>query len=323
MNLTGVPECGVLTVGFLASGIAEAELGAGKPSWTLEFWELTATLKVYFISEIFYIVTLGLIKISICFLYIRIFSNSTLKKVLWGTQIFNVLLIVAFLCADFGQCVPLSYFWDAWDKEHSGSCFDTNALAYAHSSINIALDVWMLILPATQVWRLNMPFKKRLDVSAMFAIGIFLTAASIVRLTTLREFGKDSDDYTSFYPVSVWTVVELTVGMIVACLPAARIIVVKYGTSVLEATIKSSRRTESETLPSYNKKKSISTSNSSSWSRSGRRLKSPMLSGGGGGLMMSIWRELPESEASRDDLSPSSMLPIERNSVNSTGEEKR
>ncbi|KAI7782216.1 hypothetical protein LA080_013761 [Diaporthe eres] len=312
----------VLTLGFLGSGIAEAELGAGKPYWTFEFWEITATLKVYFIFEILYTVTLGMIKISICFLYIRIFSNSTLKKVLWGTQTFNILLIVVFLCADFGQCVPLSYFWDAWDKEHSGSCFDINAMAYTHSAINIALDVWMLILPAIQVWRLNMSFKKKLGVSAMFAIGIFLTAASIVRLTTLREFAKDPNDYTSYYPVAVWTVVELTVGMIVASLPAARIIVVKYGTSVLDATIRSSRRTESKTLPSY-KKKSISNSNSSSLSRFGGRLKLPMLSFGGGGLMNSNWRELPASETSRYDPSPGSMPPIELNSGNNISQNKR
>lgn len=112
-----------------------------------------------------------MIKISLCFLYIRIFSNSALQKVLWGTQIFNVLLVLAFLFADFGQCIPLSYFWNAWDKEHLGSCFNINAMAYAHSAINIALDVWMLLLPATEVWKLNMSLKK-LGVSAMFAIGI-------------------------------------------------------------------------------------------------------------------------------------------------------
>lgn len=116
--------------------------------------------------------------------------------------------------------------------------------------------------------------------------------------------------------------VELTVGMIVASLPAARIIVVKYATSVLEATIRSSRRTESQTLPSY-KNRSNSTSNSSSWSRFGRRLKLPMLFFGGGGLMMSVWRELPASEATHYDLSPRNMIPIEQNSGNSGSQKKR
>lgn len=107
--------------------------------------------------------------------------------------------------------------------------------------------------------------------------------------------------------------VELTVGMIVASLPAARIIVVKYGPGVLEATIGSSRRTESQTLPSTNKK-SLNSSNSSRWNGLGRRFKLPMLSFGGGALMMSNWRELPASQASHHDLSTSSVLPIELNS---------
>lgn len=110
--------------------------------------------------------------------------------------------------------------------------------------------------------------------------------------------------------------------MIVASLPAARIIVVKYATSVLEVTIRSSRRSESQTLPSH-QKKSISTSTSSSWSRFGRKLKLPMLSFGGSGLMISNWRELPANEASSYELSPSSVLPIERDSGNSIPQNER
>lgn len=112
--------------------------------------------------------------------------------------------------------------------------------------------------------------------------------------------------------------------MIVASLPAARIIVAKYATSVLELTIGSSRRTESQTLPSH-KNKPISTSNSSnssSWNRFGRRLKLPMLSFGGSGLMTSNWRELHTSENPHYELSPSSMLPIERDNGNSTSQKK-
>lgn len=111
--------------------------------------------------------------------------------------------------------------------------------------------------------------------------------------------------------------------MIVASLPAARIIVVKYATSVLDVTVRSSRRTESQTLPSH-QKKSISTTTSSSWSRFGRRLKLPMLSFDGSGLMISNWRELPTNEASSYELSPSSsMFPIERDSRNSSSQKER
>lgn len=74
--------------------------------------------------------------------------------------------------ADFFQCQPISYFWESWDGEHSGHCFNINALAWAHSALNIALDFWMLYLPATQIWSLQMKLKKKLGVILMFGIGI-------------------------------------------------------------------------------------------------------------------------------------------------------
>lgn len=45
-----------------------------------------------------------------------------------------------------------------------------------------------------------------------------------------------------------------------------------------------------------------------------------MLSLGGSGLMISNWRELPASEGSRYELSPSSKRPIERDNENSTSQ---
>lgn len=51
----------------------------------------------------------------------------------------------------------------------------------------------------------------------------------------------------------MWTVVELTVGIVVACLPSARILVVKYGTCAAKATTRSMSKsaTLKNSLPSY------------------------------------------------------------------------
>lgn len=56
--------------------------------------------------------------------------------------------------------------------ESEGTCFNVNGFAYAHSGINIALDVWMILLPATQVWKLNMGLRQKLETTALFAVGI-------------------------------------------------------------------------------------------------------------------------------------------------------
>lgn len=135
-----------------------------------------------------------MIKISICFLYMRIFAHPTFQRVMWATQAFNAAVIVAFLVVTCTQCRPLRTFWTSWDGVRVGQCINLNAGAYAHAWINIALDVWMLALPATQVWRLNMSLRKKLEVMLMFSFGMFLTAISIVRLTVLQWFAKNRTD---------------------------------------------------------------------------------------------------------------------------------
>jgi hypothetical protein len=56
--------------------------------------------------------------------------------------------------------------------EHVGRCINIYAMAWAQAIINIALDLWMLALPASQVLRLNMQLRKKMGVMVMFGLGI-------------------------------------------------------------------------------------------------------------------------------------------------------
>lgn len=93
------------------TNLTEVKLEAGKPLWDKEFWQIDASLMVFFISEALYTVTLGMIKASILFLYMRIFPTENFRRLVWMTQAFNCLLMVSFVTTDFFQCRPLSYFW--------------------------------------------------------------------------------------------------------------------------------------------------------------------------------------------------------------------
>lgn len=125
-----------------------------------------------------YTLTLGLIKTSILFLYLRLFPDPKFRRTVWATQAFNLLMVGSFIISDFLQCQPISFFWESWDGEHTGRCFNINALAWAHSALNIALDFWMLYLPATQVWSLQMKVRKKIGVILMFGIGILWVSCS-------------------------------------------------------------------------------------------------------------------------------------------------
>ena len=59
-----------------------------------------------------------------------------------------------------------------WDKEHKdGQCINVNALAWSNAIISIVLDLWMLVLPLYEVFRLQLTWRKKLSVAIMFLVG--------------------------------------------------------------------------------------------------------------------------------------------------------
>lgn len=168
-----------LTTSFIGASVLETRNGLGRNIWTISPDNIDMFLKIFFAFEAIYVCCLAIIKISICFLYLRIFPGRRFRTAVWATQVFNVALVVAFLIAEGLQCTPISFFWQGWDGEHPGYCWNLEAFIYSHAGINIALDVWMLALPASQIWRLNLSIKKKIGVLAMFGFGILYVTLSL------------------------------------------------------------------------------------------------------------------------------------------------
>lgn len=204
-------------------------------------------------GRILYGVALGVGKASILFLYIRIFSHrDTFQRIVWATQLFNLILMVTFTISDCFECRPLNFFWQKWDGEHTGTCVDIKAYAYTHSGINIVLDIWMIILPAAQIWKLTMSLRKKLETMAMFAFGMFLTLTTCIRLKAIKDFYDSPTSQDAWFPVAIWSVVEVNVGVITACAPASRVFVLKTAADIAQSAgwsrLSESRRSMSESL---------------------------------------------------------------------------
>lgn len=83
--------------------------------WFVPFNQITNFLQIFFVFEVLYTITIGIIKISITFLYLRLFPDRRIRRFLWATQIFIVTLVGVFVIANLAQCQPMSYFWDMWE----------------------------------------------------------------------------------------------------------------------------------------------------------------------------------------------------------------
>lgn len=145
--------------------------GFGRDIWTLQFDQITNFLRYFFIIELDYFIVLALLKLSLLLFYMRIFPSKTFRRLMWATIAFDISFGLSFTIGVLLQCNPISYFWEVWDGQHQGVCFNINAFSFANAGISIALDVWMLALPLSQLPALKLHWKKKVGVGLMFVVG--------------------------------------------------------------------------------------------------------------------------------------------------------
>ncbi|PWI69413.1 hypothetical protein PCL_01060 [Purpureocillium lilacinum] len=216
--------------------------GLGRDIWTLTPQQITNFLRFFYFQEIIYVIEVSVLKLSFLFFYRRIFPGTTIRWLLWGTIAFNTLVGAVFTLVCIFQCRPIKYFWEQWDQEHRGKCLNINAIGWSSAAISIALDVWMLALPLWQIRTLRLDWKKKIGVGLMFGTGAFITIVSILRLRSLLAFRSDSMNPTwEFFEVGLWSAVEICIGIVCACLPSLRLLLVhvfpkQFGTSAKRDT---------------------------------------------------------------------------------------
>lgn len=119
-----------------------------------------------------YSIILGICKASIIFLYQRIFdtTNNTLRRVLWGTHVLNVLLALAYCLAEIFVWRPFSCHFMV---DIDASCAKNDAYdgSGANAAVNAAFDIWLIIIPAVTIWKLQMKITQKLSLIAIFATG--------------------------------------------------------------------------------------------------------------------------------------------------------
>ncbi|KAG8170266.1 hypothetical protein KVR01_001011 [Diaporthe batatas] len=170
-----------------------SKYGFGRDIWTIPHDNITRIIMFTWISEVFYMIVLGSTKIAMLLLYLKVFPSQTFRRVCFVMIGVCLVYSPATALATFFNCTPVSYNWTGWTGETEGSCFSFNTFAWAQSSINIVLDLIIILLPIPQLWKLNMGRKKRIQIVLMFSVGLFITIVSIVRLTALVNFATTTN----------------------------------------------------------------------------------------------------------------------------------
>ena len=108
------------------------------------------------------------IKISLLFLYRRIFPIPWFQRVLLAFGIFLTIMTAVSLIVCVVQCIPLHKMWE---PAAQGQCIEFGKFALAMSCINVCTDIFILVLPLPVVWGLNIDSHRKWLVTLSFAMG--------------------------------------------------------------------------------------------------------------------------------------------------------
>ncbi|KAK4465106.1 putative integral membrane protein [Cladorrhinum samala] len=177
------------------------------------------TLKLFYVAQAFYKLSINMTKLSILLLYLRIFPSRWFR--ISCHLLIGVILtyMIATTAASIWQCTPVPR---AWDKSISGTCISITANWYSNAAFSIVTDVIILALPMYPIFTSKLPKSQKLALMAVFALGLFTTITSILRMQTL-SFSSKSPDITYDIDSSVWTMIEIHLAIICACLPMFRL----------------------------------------------------------------------------------------------------
>ncbi|KAI1121714.1 hypothetical protein F5Y10DRAFT_95408 [Nemania abortiva] len=184
-------------------------------------------------------VAIGCIKLSILFLFRRIFKGRAYRSIFdytnWILILIVVLWTVLFLFLNIFACgiTPASAWESLYSLRHD--CIDTFAQQTGSAIVSWILDLAILIEPLFMISMLNMSIRRKVQTSLVFLFSIFAVIAGLLRtiiwiqiliqdvtlpttkILALDQVTADQEGIVSI--VLFWTYVEVGVGFLVACLP--------------------------------------------------------------------------------------------------------
>ncbi|KAF1974067.1 hypothetical protein BU23DRAFT_598633 [Bimuria novae-zelandiae CBS 107.79] len=201
------------------------ELDVSKPNEDLEMKDVEQLISKYnFVKCILLIAGLGLVKLSVVFLYRRIF------KVVKPFHLYSIGLIIllsawaiGFLLANLFQCG--TRLWALWKSNAAmlRYCKASAPASYGFVVSDIVTDVLVLVSPIPIVWHMKVSTSRKFGITGLFALGTLSTAAACGRMYTFLEARQRAKSpWQMESELAIWALIELSVAVLAACLPVMR-----------------------------------------------------------------------------------------------------
>ncbi|KAH8429788.1 uncharacterized protein LDX57_007460 [Aspergillus melleus] len=175
--------------------------------------------ELLYVFLIFYLLAPPTVKLCLLCLYKRIFVSSRfLILVYFMIVTISVWATVTVFMGIF-LCNPISAFWTEEGHRMSLGKF---SIGYGVVNIITSFLVWMMPIP--NMWRLQLRMAQKIALTLTFALGLFDIVVAIIRmLSLLTAFGHWDVTYDYSHGF-MWSIIEVSAGIICTCLPTMFII---------------------------------------------------------------------------------------------------
>lgn len=128
------------------------------------------TVQLYFFAQILYKVNIGLTKVSILLLYLRVFVRPWFQTVCLIIMGVVVAFTTGTVFASIFQCTPVEYAFNK-NIRGGGHCINLTAFWFANAAFNILSDIVIIIIPTFVIKTLQLPKRSKVALCAVFALG--------------------------------------------------------------------------------------------------------------------------------------------------------
>lgn len=253
-----------LAVGLTTTIDVGTRFGLGKFDVDIPDEDRLPLRKTEYVFSVLYNPALMALKTSILVFYLRLSKNTqqVLRVASWVVLgIVNIAGIVLTLLNIF-QCRPVQAAFSL-DSGHT-QCIPLLTEFICSAPVNIVTDLAILALPIPVLTGMRLPKRQKYILVFTFSLGVFVTIVDVVRIYYLQQaittmpstatssdpsaiFG-DSPDFAWNASLSLmWSAVEVNVGMICACIPTLKPLIIK----ILPSAIIDPNGTQNSNISTY------------------------------------------------------------------------
>ncbi|KAH7054379.1 hypothetical protein B0J12DRAFT_545431, partial [Macrophomina phaseolina] len=219
---------GALVLSIAMTGVIGGEVHVASKmvgqKWDEAAENVSELAKLVLCSNLLYQILINVTKASFLLQYLRLFQGR------WAQRMCKASLLVLSGVALYGffgaifMCSPVRRYWD---PRVSGDCMDAGTYWIATAAIGIFLDFAVWILPMPLLRALRLPWRQKLGVVAVFALGGFVCLVSVLRMSLVHMYAAMDDMGRAGIAAIVWSTIESNVGIICASLMVMKPLVMK------------------------------------------------------------------------------------------------